>query len=115
MNVESEKRKIKKKPKKEKGLTLKVGEIVHWNGEDDKILSGFVKTGKEMNGMIKVVYEVGKIFYIPKDKIKVGTMGALSVPLLLTSPIPGSRPVIMASNTLYIKKLVKKYTSEIYF
>ena len=36
------------------------------------IVSGFVKSGKEMNGMIKVVDEVGKIFYIPKDKIKLG-------------------------------------------
>lgn len=57
---------------KEKGLKLKVGGIVHWNGKDDMILSGFVKTGKEMNGFIKVVDEDGKKFYIPKDKIKVG-------------------------------------------
>lgn len=71
-NIESEKKKLKKKPKKEKGLKLKVGEIVHWDGEDDMIVSGFVKSGKEMNGMIKVVDEVGKIFYIPKDKIKLG-------------------------------------------
>ena len=71
-----EKKKILKKKKDEKGLKLKVGGIVHWNGKDDMILSGFVKTGKEMSGMIKVVDEVGKIFYIPKDKIKVEEHGS---------------------------------------
>ena len=74
-NIESEKKKIKKKikkkPKKESGPTFNKGDIVHWesNGE---ILSGFVKTEKEVSGMIKIVNEESKTFFIPKGKINIG-------------------------------------------
>ena len=60
-----------KETTKEKGTTFTKGDIVHWesNGE---ILSGFVKTEKEMGGMIKIINEEGKAFFIPKSKITLG-------------------------------------------
>ena len=71
MDVESEKRKIKKKPKKEKGPTFTKGDIVHWESKGE-ILSGFIKTEKEVSGMIKIVNEGGRTFFIPKGKINIG-------------------------------------------
>ena len=71
MKVDSEKRKIKKKPKKETGPTFTKGDIVHWESKGE-ILSGFVKTEKEVSGMIKIVDEEGKTFFIPKGKVNTG-------------------------------------------
>ena len=74
MKVDSEKKKIKKKPKKEKEIGPKFtkGDIVHWAGKNDEILTGFIKSEKEVSGMIKIVDEGGKIFFIPKGKINIG-------------------------------------------
>jgi len=71
MDVESDKKKIKKKPKKETGTKFTKGDIVHWESKGE-ILSGFIKTEKEIGGMMKIVNEESKTFYIPKSKLKIG-------------------------------------------
>lgn len=70
-NVESEKKKIKKKPKKEKTHSFTKGDIVHWESKGE-ILSGFIKTEKETGGMLKIVNEENKPFFIPISKINPG-------------------------------------------
>ena len=75
MNVESEKKKIKKKPKKisngEKEHTFSKGDVVHWEAKG-QILTGFIKSEKEQSGLLKIVNEEGKTFYVPKGKVKSG-------------------------------------------
>ena len=71
MKVESGKQKIIKKKKKpqveEKVETVKYekGDIVYWSSKD-KILSGSIKTTKEVGGMLKVIDENQKLYYVPK-------------------------------------------------
>ena len=71
MDVESDKKKIKKKPKKETGTKFTKGDIVHWESKGE-ILSGFIKTEKEIGGMMKIVNEEGKTFFVPKGKVNTG-------------------------------------------
>ena len=75
MKVESEKKKIKKKtkkkPTKETGPKFNKGDLVHWDTKDG-IMSGFVKNEKEMGGMIKIINEKSKTFYVPKGNIILG-------------------------------------------
>ena len=58
--------------KKETETTFTKGDIVHWRGKNDIILSGFVKTEKLVRNMVKVVNEEGKNIYVHKDKIMKG-------------------------------------------
>ena len=80
MNVESEKKKIKKKTpkgasdkikKKTKQSIFTKGTIVNWD-VGGGVLTGFIKSEKEQSGLIKIVNEDGKTFYVPKDKVKLG-------------------------------------------
>ena len=75
MDVESGKKKIKKKIKKklkqEKSPVFTKGAIVHWEFKGE-IITGFVKTEKEVGGMLKIVSDEGKTFYIPKGKLNIG-------------------------------------------
>ena len=77
MKVESGKQKIIKKKKKpqveEKVETVKYekGDIVYWSSKD-KILSGSIKTTKEVGGMLKVIDENQKLYYVPKGKLSKG-------------------------------------------
>lgn len=79
MKVESGKQKIikkKKKPQveeKEKEETVKYekGDIVYWSSKGE-ILSGSIKTTKEVGGMLKVIDENQKLYYVPKGKLSKG-------------------------------------------
>ena len=71
-NVESEKKKIKKKPKKEKTHPFTKGDIVHWESKGE-ILSGFIKTEKEVGGLLKIRNEEDtEVTYVPISKINQG-------------------------------------------
>lgn len=72
--VESEKKKIIKKSKKQKeddGIKFSQGDIVNWDHKG-VIKSGFIKSTTEVKGMYKIVDENQKTFYVPKDQIRKG-------------------------------------------
>ena len=77
MKVESGKQKIikkKKKPQvkeKEEIVKYEKGDIVYWESKGE-ILSGYIKTIKEVGGMLKVTDENKKLFYVPKGKLSKG-------------------------------------------
>jgi ribA/ribD-fused uncharacterized protein len=59
-----------KTPQGEKSIFTK-GTIVNWD-VGGGVLTGFIKSEKEQSGLIKIVNEDGKTFYVPKDKVKLG-------------------------------------------
>jgi ribA/ribD-fused uncharacterized protein len=72
--VESEKKKIIKKSKKQTeddGIKFSQGDIVNWDHKG-VITSGFIKSTTEVKGMYKIVDENQKTFYVPKDQIRKG-------------------------------------------
>ena len=80
MKVESGKQKIIKEKEKassrgkeQETVKYEKGDIVYWSSKGE-ILSGSIKTTKEVGGMLKVIDENQKLYYVPKGKLSKGGM-----------------------------------------